>query len=253
MNVLLDECVPWPMHRLLAGHACTTAQKRGWGGIKNGDLLRLAEAEFDLFITSDQNIRYQQNLAGRRIRAANSGMPRVCPALPDAGGVTEISRWSSELGERTPPDHRHHSHAPRRVRRESSGSFRHPLRGAFDLPMRSGGFERSEKPGAARPQGSAGGRWQFARASLDHRLISIDPPGQMRWTAGLALPSLRAGTPAMTDTPPEFAEDLRKCAGDSGRREAGGKELAKQKAGGQGCGSSRCQFVGKGAEVCAMA
>ncbi len=67
MNILLDECVPWPMHKLLVGHNCTTAQKRGWGGIKNGELLRLAEGEFDLFITSDQNIRYQQNLAGRRI------------------------------------------------------------------------------------------------------------------------------------------------------------------------------------------
>lgn len=67
MKVLLDECVPWPMHKLLTGHGCTTAQKRGWGGIKNGDLLRLAEGEFDLFITSDQNIRYQQNLVGRRI------------------------------------------------------------------------------------------------------------------------------------------------------------------------------------------
>ena len=67
MRILLDECVPWPMHKLLVGHECTTAQKRGWGGIKNGDLLRLAEGEFDLFITSDQNIRYQQNLAGRRI------------------------------------------------------------------------------------------------------------------------------------------------------------------------------------------
>ena len=55
------------MHKFLTGHACTTAQKRGWGGIKNCDLLRLAEAEFDLFITSDQNLRYQQNLAGRRI------------------------------------------------------------------------------------------------------------------------------------------------------------------------------------------
>jgi hypothetical protein len=55
------------MHKLLAGHDCTTAQKCGWGGIKNGDLLRLAESEFDLFITSDQNMRYQQNLAGRRI------------------------------------------------------------------------------------------------------------------------------------------------------------------------------------------
>jgi hypothetical protein len=48
-------------------HTCTTAQKRGWVGIKNGDLLRLAEGGFDLFITSDQNIRYQQNLAGRQI------------------------------------------------------------------------------------------------------------------------------------------------------------------------------------------
>jgi len=67
MNILLDECVPWPMHKLLARHTCTTAQRRGWGGIKNGDLLRLAENEFDLFITSDQGIRYQQNLAGRRI------------------------------------------------------------------------------------------------------------------------------------------------------------------------------------------
>ena len=49
----------------------------------------------------------------------------------------------------------------------------------------------------------------------------------------------------------KIAEDVRKCAGDSSRREAGGKELAKQKAEGQGCGSSRCQSMQKGAEVCA--
>jgi hypothetical protein len=67
MRISLDECVPWPMHRLLASHSCTSVQAKGWGGIKNGDLLERAEAEFDLFITSDQNIRYQQNLAGRRI------------------------------------------------------------------------------------------------------------------------------------------------------------------------------------------
>jgi hypothetical protein len=67
MKILLDECVPWPMQKLFVGHDCTTAQRHGWGGIKNGDLLRLAEKEFDLFITSDQNIRYQQNLADRRI------------------------------------------------------------------------------------------------------------------------------------------------------------------------------------------
>ena len=67
MKILLDECVPWPIRRLFDGHECTTAQRCGWGGLKNGDLLRRAEAEFDLFVTSDQNIRYQQNLAGRKI------------------------------------------------------------------------------------------------------------------------------------------------------------------------------------------
>jgi hypothetical protein len=67
MRILLDECVPWPVQKLLVGHDCVTVQERGWGGIKNGELLRLAEPEFDLFITTDQNIRYQQNLAGRRL------------------------------------------------------------------------------------------------------------------------------------------------------------------------------------------
>jgi len=55
------------MHKLLVGHDCKMAQERGWGGIKNGELLSRAETEFELFITSDQNIRYQQNLSGRRI------------------------------------------------------------------------------------------------------------------------------------------------------------------------------------------
>jgi len=83
MRILLDECVPWPMRHLLSGHECTNVQKQGWKGTKNGALLALAANEFDLFITSDQNIRYQQNLLGstiavlelstndlRRIRAA---------------------------------------------------------------------------------------------------------------------------------------------------------------------------------------
>jgi predicted nuclease of predicted toxin-antitoxin system len=67
MKILLDECVPWPMHRLLTNHTCTSVRAQGWSGIRNGDLLQRAEGEFDLFITSDQNIRYQQNLAGRVI------------------------------------------------------------------------------------------------------------------------------------------------------------------------------------------
>ena len=67
MRILLDECVPWPMHRLLTGHSCTSVQAQGWSGIRNGDLLQKAEAEFELFITCDQNLRYQQNLTGRHI------------------------------------------------------------------------------------------------------------------------------------------------------------------------------------------
>jgi hypothetical protein len=67
MRILLDECVPWPLHKLLHGHDCTTAQRCGWGGVRNGDLLARAEGEFGLFITCDQNLRYQQSLEGHRI------------------------------------------------------------------------------------------------------------------------------------------------------------------------------------------
>lgn len=67
MKVLLDECVPWPMRRLLSQHSVTGVQAQGWSGIRNSELLRRAEGEFDLFITSDQRIRYQQNLTGQRI------------------------------------------------------------------------------------------------------------------------------------------------------------------------------------------
>ncbi len=67
MRILLDECVPWPMRRLLSQHSVTSLQAQGWSGIRNSELLRRADADFDLFITSDQNIRYQQNLAGQRI------------------------------------------------------------------------------------------------------------------------------------------------------------------------------------------
>ncbi len=67
MNILLDECVPWPLRKLLADHTCQTAQQMGWKSVKNGELLALAEGKFDLFITSDQSLAYQQNLRGRRI------------------------------------------------------------------------------------------------------------------------------------------------------------------------------------------
>ena len=67
MKVLVDECVPLKLVRLLTGHSFATAQQQGWGGFKNGRLLALAEPEFDLFLTSDRNLQYQQNLKGRKI------------------------------------------------------------------------------------------------------------------------------------------------------------------------------------------
>jgi predicted nuclease of predicted toxin-antitoxin system len=85
MKILLDECVPWPMHRLLDGHECTSVQDQGWSGIRNSDLLQRAEAEFDLLITSDQNIRYQQNLAARRIpilELSTNDLRRIQAASP---------------------------------------------------------------------------------------------------------------------------------------------------------------------------
>jgi hypothetical protein len=67
MKILLDECVPRPLRKLLVGHETSTAQEAGFGGIENGELLRRAEGRFDLFITADKNLRYQQNLTGRKI------------------------------------------------------------------------------------------------------------------------------------------------------------------------------------------
>jgi hypothetical protein len=69
------------MHKMLLGHTCSTAAKRGWGGFSNGDLLRLAEPEFDLFITADQNLSYQQNLKGRRIAILLLSTNKLRPIL----------------------------------------------------------------------------------------------------------------------------------------------------------------------------
>ena len=55
------------MRNILISHQCITVKDRGWKGIKNGELLAQAEGHFDLFITADQSIRYQQNLSRRRI------------------------------------------------------------------------------------------------------------------------------------------------------------------------------------------
>ena len=68
MKVLFDVNMPRPLRRELPGHEVVTAQAMGWGELVNGDLLQAAEKEgFGAFVTADRNLRYQQNLTGRRI------------------------------------------------------------------------------------------------------------------------------------------------------------------------------------------
>ncbi len=64
MKVLLDECVPRKLRRELPEHEVLTVTEQGWSGVKNGKLLALAAPEFDLFLTVDQSLKYQQNLKG---------------------------------------------------------------------------------------------------------------------------------------------------------------------------------------------
>jgi len=67
VRILLDQGTPAPLRRAFAGHSVSTAHEEGWDTLKNGELLDAAERSFDVFVTTDQNLRYQQNLIGRRL------------------------------------------------------------------------------------------------------------------------------------------------------------------------------------------
>ena len=67
MKILLDESAPRLLKQRLPQLDISTVQEMGWAGLRNGELLRRAEEHFDVFITADQNLRYQQNLSGRKL------------------------------------------------------------------------------------------------------------------------------------------------------------------------------------------
>ena len=67
MRILLDECLPKRLKRDLVGHEARTVPEMGWAGKKNGDLLALAETEFDVFLTVDRNLSFQQSIANLNI------------------------------------------------------------------------------------------------------------------------------------------------------------------------------------------
>jgi len=63
MRILLDESLPRRLRRVFAGHEVVTVAEAGWSGFQNGDLIRLAATRFDIFVTADQNLQFQQNLS----------------------------------------------------------------------------------------------------------------------------------------------------------------------------------------------
>lgn len=88
MRLLLDECVPRPLRRYLAAHTVATVQEIGWAGIKNGALLaRTRESAFEVFVTVDQNLAYQQNLRAAGVAvivlvAASNRLQDLEPLVP---------------------------------------------------------------------------------------------------------------------------------------------------------------------------
>ncbi len=95
MRLLLDECVPKRLKRELPGHEVRTVQEAGWAGVKNGALLRAAAELFDVLLTVDQGVQYQQNLAGLRIIvvmvAPSNDIDDLRPLLPlVVAGVVQI-------------------------------------------------------------------------------------------------------------------------------------------------------------------
>jgi predicted nuclease of predicted toxin-antitoxin system len=89
MKILIDECLPAGLRGTLAalGHKCQTVRKAGFGSKKNCELLRLAEGRWEVLLTDDQNIKYQQNMAGRSVaililRAKSNRIVDLLPLMP---------------------------------------------------------------------------------------------------------------------------------------------------------------------------
>src|ERR1035437_6106903 len=67
MRILFDQGAPVPLRAALTPHTVSTAFEMDWSNLENGELLRAAEGKFDVLITTDQNLQYQQNLTGRQL------------------------------------------------------------------------------------------------------------------------------------------------------------------------------------------
>lgn len=92
MRILFDQGTPLPLRERLLKHRVTTAFELGWSNMKNGELLAAAETSFDLFITTDQQLRYQQNLAGRQLAVlvlSTTSWPRIRKSVAQIQAAVE--------------------------------------------------------------------------------------------------------------------------------------------------------------------
>jgi hypothetical protein len=90
MQIILDRATPVPIRPYLAGHTVRTAAQQGWDKLGNSDLLTATEeAGFDLLLTTDKNMRYQQNLAGRKIAIVVLGQQQWPQLRPHIQRVIE--------------------------------------------------------------------------------------------------------------------------------------------------------------------
>ena len=95
MTVLLDESVPRLIKTRLPQFDVKTVQEMGWTGIKNGELLAKAEVGFEVFVTADKNLRYQQNLSKRTlaiILLPTNRVPEVIGLLPAIATAVESAK-----------------------------------------------------------------------------------------------------------------------------------------------------------------
>lgn len=88
MRVLLDEMVPRKLVQEIPGHEVSTVPREGWASLKNGELLDKIDAQFDVFVTLDRNLRYQQNLHNRafgviEIQARSNSLVDLLPLIPN--------------------------------------------------------------------------------------------------------------------------------------------------------------------------
>lgn len=88
MRVLIDECLNWRLGRALSGHFCTSVQRMGWSGLKNGELLaRMQQERINAFLTGDRNLQFQQHLpaAGIAVVLLAGNSTRLADTMPPMG------------------------------------------------------------------------------------------------------------------------------------------------------------------------